>query len=196
MRQLRNATREEILDIISKVKDNDLDSVIKLLRDLRIDDFTNCWFRNADWSIYNRGIKIENELYATHRLSYKLFNGPLIEGHEICHHCDVRGCWNPKHLFQGTHSDNIKDAINKGRIQSIRISKSKKIYKQTDNKLHKIEQVTKEVIYREKKIIGPMTLEIRKELALRRLRKEDNSNEARKRVIELLGTDELPDILQ
>jgi hypothetical protein len=33
----------------------------------------------------------------------------------VCHSCDVRACCNPDHLWLGTQSDNIKDAIAKGR---------------------------------------------------------------------------------
>jgi hypothetical protein len=40
---------------------------------------------------------------------------PLRPGYEACHTCDVRNCINEDHLFEGTRSDNILDAVHKGR---------------------------------------------------------------------------------
>lgn len=30
-------------------------------------------------------------------------------GIEICHKCDVKGCWNPEHIYVGTHGTNRSD---------------------------------------------------------------------------------------
>lgn len=34
---------------------------------------------------------------------------------QVLHHCDVRSCINPAHLFLGTNADNVADKIAKGR---------------------------------------------------------------------------------
>lgn len=76
----------------------------------------DCW----EWtgSLNNKGysqIRIGGGLSLGHRVSYEIHNGPIPEGLHVLHSCDNPGCVNPVHLHLGTHQDNMREMVLRGR---------------------------------------------------------------------------------
>jgi len=57
---------------------------------------------------------------SAHRLAYTAYRGDIPLGKLVLHRCDNPACTNPDHLFLGTHQDNMKDKIAKGRCSTIK----------------------------------------------------------------------------
>lgn len=56
----------------------------------------------------------------------------------VCHKCDVPRCFNPDHLFVGTHADNVHDKIAKGRCGYVRRGEEIEIAKLNPHKVRRI----------------------------------------------------------
>ncbi len=86
-------------------------------------DPASCWIwqgthhRNGYGQIAasRNGARKQRWLWA-HRVAWALTHGPIPDGLQVLHRCDVPLCVNPDHLFLGTQLDNIADAMAKGRM--------------------------------------------------------------------------------
>ncbi|QVJ12732.1 hypothetical protein [Pseudomonas phage PSA11] len=83
---------------------------------------SGCWEWNA--SRHGRGYGLfytglphkKGKMDYAHRVSMHLYrNMDMSDDREVCHTCDNTFCVNPDHLFLGSHSDNMKDMVSKGR---------------------------------------------------------------------------------
>jgi len=51
-----------------------------------------------------------------HQVAYLLTHGPIPEGKHVLHTCDNRPCTNGRHLYTGTHAQNMRDAVDRNRM--------------------------------------------------------------------------------
>jgi hypothetical protein len=74
------------------------------------------WHRHIAADGYGHvGVPGERKVIGAHRASWIVHNGPIPTGLFVCHTCDNRRCVRPDHLFLGTHLDNMRDKVAKGR---------------------------------------------------------------------------------
>lgn len=78
---------------------------------------SKCWERNVGLTSegYSQ-VSLDGKNHLAHRVSYRLFVGPIPKGKLVMHSCDNRKCFNPAHLSTGAHKSNTQDAKAKGRL--------------------------------------------------------------------------------
>lgn len=84
-------------------------------------DGHGCWIWTGSINTNGYGnARYKGKTTSVPRIIYALANpGDNIAGKCICHHCDVRACINPKHLYAGTKLDNAKDTVRRNRISRL-----------------------------------------------------------------------------
>lgn len=62
-------------------------------------------------------IRAKRRNYLVHRLMFELYLKEDIQGKYVCHRCDNPICCNPQHMFIGSQTENMKDAVLKKRMK-------------------------------------------------------------------------------
>lgn len=76
----------------------------------------SCWEYTGCKSTTGYGRTCYQGVYAyVHRVSYSVFVGKIPNDMCVLHRCDNPKCFNPEHLWVGTHQDNMLDRDIKGR---------------------------------------------------------------------------------
>jgi hypothetical protein len=75
-----------------------------------------CWeWRGSTGKNGYGNLNFRGRVVNAHRLAFQQVNGALAEGLFVLHRCDNRRCCNPRHLYAGTHAQNMCDMVERDR---------------------------------------------------------------------------------
>lgn len=89
-----------------------VESQVRFYQKIAIIPFHTCWEWIGDKNEKGYG-RFNNK--KAHRLMYEMTYSLFPSNLHVLHKCDNPSCVNPEHLFLGTHSDNMRDKVSKGR---------------------------------------------------------------------------------
>lgn len=108
-----------------------------------------CWICNYHTSGGYPKMRYKGKMVGAHRVAHMIWIGPIPEGLDVLHSCDTPRCVNPSHLWAGTHLENMKDMMNKGRHNPVRGDKHParmRIEQMPRGEQHKSSKLTEEHI--------------------------------------------------
>ena len=90
----------------------------------KVQKTSNCWNwigsqQGNGYGYLHNGTREKRNPLRAHRFSYEIHYGDIPSGLWVLHKCDNRLCVNPKHLFLGDRTDNMRDCAAKGRVCTI-----------------------------------------------------------------------------
>lgn len=96
----------------------------RLFTQVTVESPTGCWIWQGDTNPSGYGrIRVDNRGVLVHRLVFRLTTGWWPNG-ESLHSCDVRRCVSPLHVREGSHTENMRDMVSRGRLVSWQSAKT------------------------------------------------------------------------
>lgn len=80
---------------------------------VKVDPQTDCWLWVGSLDAYGYGSFRGKK---AHRVSFGMAFGSVDGVTMVCHHCDVRNCVNPSHLYAGDAKTNARDMFARKRV--------------------------------------------------------------------------------
>jgi hypothetical protein len=84
---------------------------------------STCWLWAGSKNLDGYGrFKVHGKLVRAHEFSLQISRGNRSSIPYIMHTCDTPSCVNPSHLIVGSHRDNMRDALKKGRHRAFKLT--------------------------------------------------------------------------